>query len=65
MREEWPVSMKKTIYINGSCCLAKLTAYRALLFTISFISVMPKVYQAIVTGVCMVSKKSLNIIRKS
>lgn len=55
------LSMKKTIYINGSCCLSKLTAVARLICC--QLHLMVPVYRVIVTRVCMISKKNMKIIR--
>ena len=55
------LSMKKTIYINGNCCLSKLTTVaRCICYQLHL---MVPVYRAIVTRVCMISKKNVKIIR--
>lgn len=55
------LSMKKTIYINGSCFLSKLTAVAR--FSCCQLHLMVTVYRVIVTRVCMISKKNVKIIR--
>ena len=55
-------SMKKTIYINGNCCLAKLTPVAR--FICHQLHLMVLVYKVIVTRVCMISKKNVKIIRE-